>query len=342
MAIAGMALLGACSAAPAPQAAAALPPAAVSGDSSAGGSGVNADMPVPPEGAMFTMFCNAFTSPTHIADAMQAKQYLIQRTGLKDWYVIHSAQESDLYYGFYKTFDDASQTEEYTRAQSDHAKVSSLVNDMGDKLFSMVLFVPLNMPDPPAPKEWDLANNPGYWTLQIAIYRDSPQRKEAAVEAVREARAEGIEAYYQHGAVSSGVFVGSWPKEAANIADTSAPTEDPHQPILVLSGPVPGAEGADFYDKDGQKMHVVMPSVQIFDPTLKDAIAKYPYTYVNGEVVGKKSEKHPEPIPYPSLLIQVPHEEAATPESDRQMDPDSMTPSVPPDAPPDSNGGGQP
>jgi len=340
MAIAAMALLTACSAGGAPKPAASSDALAASSGSSTGDTSADMGMPVPPPGAMFTMFCTAFSGPTHIADAMQAKQYLIRRTGLKDWYVLHSQEESDLYYGFYTTYDDTSRTAEYTRAQEDHAKVASLVNEMGDKLFSMVLFVPINLPDPPAPKEWDLANNPGYWTLQIGIYRDSPQRKQAAVDAVREARAEGIEAYYQHGPVSSGVFIGSWPKEAANIPDTSAPSEDPHQPVLVLSGPVAGADGDNFYNKDGVKMHVVMPKVEIFDPNLKATIDKYQYTYVNGEVVGRKSERHPEPVPYPSLLIKVPHEDV-TPDGDRQMVPDATPGDLPPGAPPIPDGGGQ-
>ena len=344
MAIAAMALLAGCSAAGAPNPTASSATPAVSSNSSPSDNANDMGMPVPPPGAMFTMFCTAFTSPTHIADAMQAKQYLIQRTGLKDWYVVHSQQESDLFYGFYTTFDDASQTAEYTRAQSDHAKISSLVNEQGDPLFSMVLFVPINLPDPPAPKEWDLANNPGYWTLQIGIYRDSPERKQAAVDAVREARAEGIEAYFQHGPVSSGVFIGSWPREAADISDTSAPSEDPHQPVLVLSGPVAGMDGDDFYTKDGVKVHVVMPKVQIFDPTLKAAIATYQYTRVNGEVVGRKSELHPEVIPYPALLIKVPHE-GANANADQPTIPDAPSDSAPGDvtpAPPIPDMGGGP
>jgi hypothetical protein len=336
LSIAAVALLAACSSAPKPAASsdsASATPASITPD-----TGSENGMPVPPPGAMYTMFCCAFTSPTHIADAAQAKQYLITRTGLKDWYVIHSEAESDLFFGFYKTFDDVSQTQEYNRAQTDHAKITSLVNDVGDPIFSRVIFVPINMPDPPAPKEWDLKNNPGYWTLQIGIYRDSPQRKEFAVEAVREARAQGIEAYYQHGAVASGVFIGAWPKEAASISDTTTPTQDPHQPVLVLSSPIAGAENNDFETKDGQKMHVVMPQIEIYDPGLKAAIAKYPYTEINGQILGRASPRHPEVIPYPSYLIRVPHDDTtdasdkdAIPDMQQTPPPDQDQPPPPPD-----------
>jgi hypothetical protein len=328
LAIAALLALAACSSAPKPAASGSA--LGASAPLASADTGSDLGMPVPPPGAMFTLFCCAFTGPTHIADAAQAKQYLIARTGLKDWYIIHSEGESDLYYGFYTTFDDPAQTAEFTRAQDDHAKLTSLVNDVGDKIFSMVLFVPINLPDPPAPKEWDLKNNPGYWTLQIGIYRDSPQRKQAAVDAVREARAQGIEAYYQHGPVASGVFVGSWPKEAAEISDTSAPTEDPHQPVLVLSSPIAGHEGQDYQTTDGREVHVVMPAVQLFDPTLKDAVAKYPYTEINGEILGRASPRHPDVIPYPSYLIPVPHEDV-TPDKDQLpgMTPDQNQPDQP-------------
>ncbi len=79
------------------------------------------------------------------------KDDLVRGTGSKQWYIVHSAGESDLYYGFYKTFDDPSQAAEYDRAQSDRAKVSSLVDENGDRIFPQVGFVPINTPDPPAP-----------------------------------------------------------------------------------------------------------------------------------------------------------------------------------------------
>ena len=263
---------------------------------------------VPPEGAMYTLLCLSFTGPDHIADATRIKQQLIQQTQLKDWYVVHSQTQSDLYYGYYKTHEDVTQTEEYARAHAEQAKIASLHNDQGEKLFPMVVFVPINLPDPPAPKEWELSRNPGYWTLQIAIYRDSPRRKQAAVDAVRDARARGIEAYYQHGPAASGVFIGSWPKEAAHQNDASTPTQDPNQPLLILSNPIAGIEDKDVYTQDGRKVKVVIATLEVSDPTLKSAMAQYPYTYVNGEVTGRTT-RDGKVIPYPSCLIPVPHDD---------------------------------
>jgi hypothetical protein len=271
----------------------------------------NADMPIPPEGAQFTMLCQAFTGPAHIVDAKRLKDTLIQHTGLKDWYVLHSEDESDLYYGFYKTYDDRSQSAEYSRAQQDHSNVASLLDSNGQPIFSQVIFVPLSLPDPPAPAEWEISHNPGYWTLEIAVYKDSPQRKQAAVDAVKAARAEGVPAYYHHELAQSMVFVGSWPKGAVKEQEAaSAATDDPNQPLLVLSGPIAGAENAVIRTPDGRPYKVVMPKVEITDPTLKAAIAKYPNFYVNGEAVGHNVQSVNGTIklePYPSYLMEVPH-----------------------------------
>jgi len=273
-------------------------------------AGESADAPpAPPEGALYTLWCYSFTGPDHIAVSTRIKQQLIQQTHLKDWYVVHGQSESDLYYGYYKTHEDVTQTEEYARAQADHAKMLSLRDEQGDRLFPMVVFVTINQPDPPAPKEWELSHNPGYWTLQIAIYRDSPQRKQAAVDAVRDARARGIEAYYQHGSSASGVFIGSWPKEAAHENDASTPTQDPTQPLLIRSNPVAGTEDKDFYTKEGRKVKVIVATLEVSDPTLRAAMTEYPYTYVNGQVMGRTG-RDGKVIPYPCCLIPVPHEDA--------------------------------
>jgi len=271
----------------------------------------NADMPVPPPGAEYTLLCQAFTGPTHIVDSRRLKEMLIQHTGMKTWYVLHSADESDLYYGFYKTYDDRNQPAEYSRAQQDHSNVASLLDSNGQPVFSQVIFVPISLPDPPAPPEWEIAHNDGYWTLEIGVYKDSPQRKQFAVDAVKAARAQGVPAYYHHELAQSVVFVGSWPKGAVKEQEAaSAGTDDPDQPLLVLSGPIAGAENAVIRAPDGRPYKVVMPRVEIVDPSLKAAIAKYPDFYVNGEPVGHNVRSVNGQVklePYPSYLMQIPH-----------------------------------
>ncbi len=314
-------------AAAAADSAAASPAAAASGD---------AAMPAPPEGAQFTLHCSTFSEPTHIMDAKRVKDYLIRQTGSKDWYVVHSADESDLYFGFYKTFDDRGQVAEYTRAQSDRAKISSLVDEDGQTMFPQIGFVPIETPDPPAPREWDLSSNRGYWTLQIAVYKGSPQRKQMAVDAVKGFRGAGVEAYYRHGPSSSEVYIGSWPRNAvAEQQAAAAESDDPNEPLLVLPDSFAGAENSTVYTPDGRKMKVVVPKLDILDPSLKRAAAEYPYYYVNGEVVGHRvqlADHTWQTIPWSSYLIQVPHEDGG--EDDSQVKGESGQ--VPGDQPSDS------
>lgn len=262
---------------------------------------------------MYSLHCAVFTGPNHIIESTRTKEMLIRTTGLKDFYIVHQAEESDLCYGFYRTFDDRSQLAEYTRAQSDRAKISSLVDENGDQIFPQVVFGSINMPDPPAPKEWDLANNPGYWTLQIAVYKGSPERKQAAVDAVRQFRAHGVEAYFRHGEATSEVYIGSWPREAvAEQDDSVAQSDNPDQPLLVVPGPLPaGIDSDKVYDSSGRKLKVVMPKLEIVDPKLKLATEQYPYYYVNGEVAGRRvqlADHSWQTVPWPSYLIQVPHD----------------------------------
>src|SRR5271154_1444386 len=53
-------------------------------------------MPVPPEGALYSLRCAEFTGTTHIMDSKRVKDMLIRNTGLKDFYIVHEAEESDL------------------------------------------------------------------------------------------------------------------------------------------------------------------------------------------------------------------------------------------------------
>ncbi|HEY1921138.1 MAG TPA: hypothetical protein VGG44_00115 [Tepidisphaeraceae bacterium] len=269
--------------------------------------------PTPVAGAQFTLHCSMFTGPTHTMDAKRLKEYLVRQTGSKDWYVVHSADESDLYFGYYKSFDDRADVAEYTRAQTDKAKVSSLVDNEGERMFPQIAFVPIETPDPPAPKEWDLSSNKGYWTLQIAVYKGSPERKQLAVDAVRGFRNAGVEAYFRHGRSTSEVYIGSWPRNAvAEQQAASAEGDDPNEPLLILPDSFAGAENSKVYTPDGRRMKVVVPKLDIQDPSLKKAAADYPNYYVNGEVVGHRvqlADHSYTTIPWSSYLIQVPHDD---------------------------------
>src|SRR5205085_9341649 len=142
--------------------------------------------------------------------------------------------QSVLYYGYYRAYNDTNDLNESRRAQDDRAKLDKLQDAQGERPFASSIFVELTSPDPEAPAEWNLANAKGYWSLQIAAYKDSPDRKKAAVDSVRAAREKGIEAYYFHGPTTSSVCIGCWPREAVKAQDAAVGESlDPRQPILV-------------------------------------------------------------------------------------------------------------
>src|SRR5207237_4117084 len=133
-----------------------------------------------------------------------------------------------------------SDARESARAHSDQKLIQSMATQSGEVLFPHCYFVEVNAPDPVAPAEWNLANANGYWSLQIAAYKDSPRRKEFAVDAVREARKQGIPAYFYHGPTASSVCVGAWPRSAVKEQDESnARASDPEQTVMVFSQPLP-------------------------------------------------------------------------------------------------------
>ncbi|HSV15035.1 MAG TPA: hypothetical protein VLI90_12320, partial [Tepidisphaeraceae bacterium] len=79
------------------------------------------DMPVPPKDALYTIYCQILSGPDHIERSRQLRLALRNSTSLKDWYLIHGADQSTLYYGFYRTIDprDSKDADEGKRAIHD-------------------------------------------------------------------------------------------------------------------------------------------------------------------------------------------------------------------------------
>lgn len=270
---------------------------------------------VPPKDARWTLFCFRFTGPDHVARANQTKGDLLANSTLRDWYIIHSEGSSSLYYGYYRTFSDEKDKKEMERAQADRRAVQSLEDQRKDRVFAQAMFVPVDAPDPTAPPEWNLANSKGYWSLQIAVFQGIADRKEAAVEAVREARKMGVEAYYYHGQSVSSVCIGAFPENAVvKQQDDSARAIDPEAPLMVLG---PGADVPDWMvrnmvdPKTGKQVKVLEQRVEIADPALKKAMQDYPHYAVNNyedqvmvedPATGKKFMQA-----RPSFLVKIPH-----------------------------------
>jgi hypothetical protein len=261
--------------------------------------------------AQYTILCQTYDGPQHAQAARQAKDVLIKATKLPDWYVVTSEAESNLFYGFYRSFDDAKDADT-VRAQNDRNKLGALTDTNGNRPFQFAVFVPIAGSDPVAPPEWDLTNAKGYFSLQVAAYMDSPLRKQAAVDAVKDARARGIEAYYYHGKSASLVCIGAWDREAVREQESSvAQTNDPNQPVLVSTTPLPPSM-KNLRTKDtGQKVKVLVPDFQPLDPTLVAAMKQFPTHSINGETVVRRHTKDGQEtvVEDPSFLVYVPAKE---------------------------------
>ena len=270
-----------------------------------------AEKEAPAADAQWTILCQTFEGPQHAQQARQAKEVLAKATKLPDWYVVASESGSSLYYGFYRTYDDP-KDKDTARAQRDLRDFKEMRDTAGGRPFKAAHFVSIAGSDPVAPPEWDLRNAKGYFSLQIAAYMDSPQRKQAAVDAVRDARAQGVEAYYHHGESSSMVCIGAWPRDAIREQESAGGrTNDPDQPLLVSTTPLP-ASARDLRTKDtGEKVKVLAPKVEILDPTMLEAMKRYPTHSINGSTVVRRHRKDGREVTVedPSFLVFVPEKQ---------------------------------
>lgn len=306
-----------------------------SGEQAAGSGNSNSDAPAPPRDAQFTIVCQPIPGPGNVVRAMQIKEELIKATGMKGWYVTHGQGQSTLYYGYYRSLDDP-------QYKADRQRIAMFQDQAGNHPFGEALPVAINAPDPTAPPELNLINAKGYWSIQIAAYQGLG-RKEAAVEAAREARKLGVEAYYHHGANVSAVCVGTWPKEAIRQQEYDGgggiDVKDQDRPILVLG---PGAEippqikeqyAKNLIDKNtGRQVQVLEQKVDIVDPTMRATLAKYPVHVLNGEeqikqvrdpATGKMFQ-----VPTPSMPVPIPHT-ASVLQSDPMDRPSLLSPAAP-------------
>jgi hypothetical protein len=258
------------------------------------------DMPVPPKDAQYTIVCRDFAEPTHVQDSREAQQTLLQATDLKKWYIVHAADHSTLYYGFYRTMDprDPNDGAEGQRAINDLNTIRAIQDSAGNRLFSASLLVGIDSPDPQANPAWDITSTTGAWSIEIAAFKDTPDRKQRAVDAVREARSEGIEAYYYHGPTVSSVCIGCWPAEAAVEITAEQQNTNPDAPLLVTPTPL----SPEYTKGLSKNVQQVAPHVDIADPTLTQALGKWKEHSVNGYTLMQK------------VIDPITHEESSQPE----------------------------
>lgn len=227
----------------------------------------------PPANAQWTIFCTSLSGPAHVADARRLKEQLIANTELKNWHIVHGEAESALYYGYYSSANDSTN-------QADLQRIKAITSG-SNRPFAEATLVKLNSSDPPAPSEWDVVNSGMHWSLQIGVYLDSPDRKQAAVEAVREARAQGVQAYYYHGDRASSVLIGAWPENAVRLAKPQENADRNKNVVFSTVRLPPELQKRLAQDKNTV---AVTPDLEVLDPGMIEAMKKYPDHYINGEV----------------------------------------------------------
>lgn len=272
-------------------------------------------MPIIPKGAQWTIYCKTISGPGHVQRAEQYKDDLVRGTPLKDWYIIHGETESNLYHGFYRS-NDRKDRQEYKRIQTQKAMIEALEDQDLERPFKYSLIVELMAADPVAPPEWNFANlkkgpadDQHFWSLQIAAYQGSPQRKQYAVDAVREFRARGIEAYYYHGDTISSICIGAWPREAVKEQESdnasSAAVNDPTADIFVTNIPLSAEAIRNLnINHRGGNLVTMQSVIEPLDPTLIAAMRTYPEHHVNGTVRMRPGKDGS--MPERSYLVPVP------------------------------------
>ena len=277
----------------------AKPVAAGSGTAAATVSAYD-EMPTPPKDAAYTIYCQAYAGPDHQDVARQVRDALRANTPLTKWYLVHGDQQSTLYYGFYGSIDkrslDPAEAAEGQRAIDDLDAIRTLHDSRGVRLFSASLPVAINTPDPTANPAWDITRTGAYWSLEVAVFKDTADRKLRAVEAVADARKEGFDAYYYHGPHASSVCIGAWPKAAATEVDVKDQNIDPDRPLVVTNAPLSPAfaKGLD------PNVQAAAPQVDPVDPSMIQALATWKAHAVNGYV-----RMQPDPVTHKATDVAI-------------------------------------
>jgi hypothetical protein len=266
-----------------------------------------------PKDARWSLYCASLSGPDRIARTTQLKTYLTARSPFKDWYVVHNEQESTLFHGFYPVIETAENPRAAARAHAERKAIAEWKDENGDRPFQGCFFTPITPPNPVAPAEWNLENAPpdGYWSVQIMAFKDNVLRKQAAVDAVKDFRGKGVEAYYYHGQTISSVCIGAWPRQAIKeqeVDSGQATNED--DTVMVSNVPLPARyKNARLKTADGKRLVSYAQRVEIADPSLQATFNQYPDHAVNYEFQTRKvkvADGSQQDVATPSFLVVIP------------------------------------
>jgi len=307
--------------------------------------------PPPPSEAQWTIQCRVFTGENRIAEAMRVRDYLRKQTGEKTWYLLHTDNDTTLFFGYYRSIQvegsDGKDRKDAERAHSDRKRITALRDEQGQPLFSDAFFAPVDSVGESGPREWNIINSPAeyQWTLLIGVYRDNPERKKAAAEAVRKLRSEKVEAYYYHGEMMSFVFIGRWEAKSVYVetADTARTSQSADEEVMVTDRWLDSSVPTVYKGPNGKTVRLVNPRLTIQDTSVKETMAKFPNFHINGEVMGRrvKDKEGNERVVYDqSTLTAIPRREQSVLNADTPSQPPAVQLIAPPGSTPKTTGAG--
>lgn len=172
------------------------------------------------KGHQWTILCLELPGRNRQSEAESVADTLRRTKNIrpKEVLVKNDPDASRVYYGSYwrEEVDAAGRLNVPPKMTQDMAMIKTLSGPAGERFFYEARVVPYPTPNVGHP-EWELSNNPGVFTLRIAIFYNEgkmKERKKYAADYCAELRKRGHEAYYRHGEITSEVYVGSFGEDA--------------------------------------------------------------------------------------------------------------------------------
>ncbi len=169
----------------------------------------------------YTILLHTFAGPNHVK---QSKLYRDKTKELAGWSgleVVHKDTSSELYWGEYRSTEDAQDDLKTARTW----RVPNV--NRAAFPFPRIVLLPGHEVEIP---EYNLANASGHWTVLVAIYVDDAkqgfvgrERQRHALEYCTFLRKEGFEAYYHHVPGRSQITVGAFPEKAIVMETRASP-----------------------------------------------------------------------------------------------------------------------
>jgi hypothetical protein len=236
----------------------------------------------PADATVHSILLRSFNDPTdHVQQARYFEKTLAEKLGWKGLFVLTQAGHSELYWGQYRSVEEA-QTN--LKAAKAHRALD------GSAPFPQAMVLPLPGPDI-GPPEWNLKNCKASYSLLVAVFQDDPQRKYVgrkrfAVDYCKRLRDSGCEGYFYHGPAASHVTIGAFAadsvavgqdergQETLTITDPRIKALQQDFPLLAVNGggvndiPLDG-QGRPLLDAQGQPIRIPGKTYLIRVPRLE-------------------------------------------------------------------------